>query len=192
MFIGLTGRIAGGKGVISEFFKEKGFEYLSLSQEVRLEAQKRGIFPERKNLQDLGNLMREEGGPGVLAKRIIKKINENKKNKDYKNYIIDGIRNTGEVEELRKAFGKSFFLISVDSELSLRWRNLQKRGKESDPKKFEEFIEADKRDFEENTENGQQVRKCMEMADYKILNNGTIQELNKKIEKIYDKIKNKK
>ena len=28
MLIGLTGRIAGGKGVISDFFKENGFEYL--------------------------------------------------------------------------------------------------------------------------------------------------------------------
>jgi dephospho-CoA kinase len=183
MLIGLTGRIAGGKGVVSNFFKEKRFEYLSLSQEVREEAQKRGIALERKNLQDLGNFLRKEEGSGVLAKRIIKKIDKNK------DYVIDGIRNIGEIDKLRKAFKKDFFLISVDADLNLRWRNLQNRNKESDPKSFEKFLEADKRDFGENIENGQQVEKCMNMADYSVLNNSTIEELNKEIEKIYEKIK---
>ena len=183
MLIGLTGRIAAGKGVISEFFKEKGFEYLSLSQEVRAEADKRGITHKRKNLQDLGNSLRNEEGSGVLAKRIIEKINRDK------NYLIDGIRNTREVEELRKQFKEEFYLISVDANLNLRWRNLQKRGKESDPKTFEKFLEADKRDFEENLENGQQVKECMKRANYNILNNGTIDELNEKVEKIYKEIK---
>ena len=183
MLIGLTGRIAGGKGVISDFFREKGFEYLSLSQEVREEAQKRGIAHERKKLQDLGNLMRKEEGSGVLARRIIKKIDKSK------DYIIDGIRNAGEIEELKKVFKNKFYLISVDAKLDLRWRNLQGRGKESDPKTFEEFLKADKRDFEENLENGQQVKKCMSLADYSLLNNGTIEELMKKLKILYKKIK---
>ena len=186
MIIGLTGRIASGKGVVSDFFKEKGFEYLSLSQEVREEAKKRGILIERKNLQDLGNLMRKEESSGALAKRIIKKINKNK------NYIIDGIRNTGEIQELKKQFKDDFYLISLDADLKMRWRNTQNRGKESDPKTYEEFLKADKRDFEENLENGQQVKKCMELADYSLLNNSTIEELNKKIEKIYEEIKDKR
>ncbi len=183
MLIGLTGRIAAGKGVISEFFKEKGFEYLSLSQEVRIEAKKRGIYLERKNLQDLGNLMRNEEGSGVLAKRIKEKIDINK------DYIIDGIRNVGEIEELRKDFKDKFYLISVDSDLNFRWRNLQNRGKESDPKKFEEFLEADKRDFEENLENGQQVKRCMMLANYHVLNNNTIEHLREQLKEIYKKIK---
>ena len=123
MLIGLTGRIAGGKGVISDFFKENGFEYLSLSQEVREEAKKRGMVLERKTLQDIGNLMRIEEGSASLAKRIIKKMDETK------DYVIDGIRNSGEVEELRKVFGKDFHLISINAELEIRWRNCQNREK---------------------------------------------------------------
>jgi dephospho-CoA kinase len=183
MIIGLAGRIAGGKGVISEYFKEKGFEYLSLSQEVRDEAKKRGIALERKALQNLGNLMREEEGQGVLANRVINKIEKEK------NYIIDGIRNSGEVEKLKEAFREEFHLISVDAELEIRWRNAQNRGKESDPKTFEEFLEADKRDFEENLENGQQVKKCMSLADYSCLNNGTIEELREKLKSICEELK---
>lgn len=183
MIIGLTGRIAGGKGVASDFFKENGFEYLSLSNEVREEANKRKIVHERKALQDLGNLMRKEEGSSVLAKRVIKKINKKK------NYVLDGIRNSGEVEELKKVFKGKFILISVDADLKIRWRNAQNRAKESDPKTFEKFLEADKRDFEENSDNGQQVKKCMAMADYSLLNNGTIQELRSQLELVYKQLK---
>ena len=182
MIIGLTGRIAGGKGVASDFFKENGFEYLSLSNEVREEANKRGLPLERKSLQDLGNLMRKEEGSSVLAKRVINKINNKK------NYVIDGIRNSGEVEELRKVFKNKFILISIDADLKIRWRNAQNRAKESDPKTFEEFLKADKRDFEENSDNGQQVKKCMSMADYYLLNNGTIQELIAQLELVYKQL----
>jgi dephospho-CoA kinase len=183
MIIGLTGRIASGKGVISDFLKENGLEYLSLSQEVREEAKTRGIPIERKYLQDLGNQMRGEEGLEVLAKRAIKKIDTNK------NYIIDAIRNTGEVYELKRVFQNNFYLIGVDADSEMRWRNMQNRGKESDPKTFEGFLEIDKRDFEENEGNGQQVKKCMELANYHILNNGTIEDLKDKIKIIYQEIK---
>lgn len=184
MIIGLTGRIASGKGVVAEYLKKKGFEYFSLSQEVREEAKKRGIFIERKNLQDLGNALRREEGTGALAKRFILKMDRNK------DYVIDGIRNVGEIEELRKRFRDDFYLISVDADLEMRWRNMQKRGKESDPNTFGGFLEIDKRDYEENLEGGQQVKKCMELADYPVLNDSTIEELNEKIEKIYEEINN--
>ena len=35
MIIGLTGRIASGKGETAEYFKKKGFEYYTISQMVR-------------------------------------------------------------------------------------------------------------------------------------------------------------
>jgi dephospho-CoA kinase len=106
-----------------------------------------------------------------------------------KNYNIDGIRNAAEVEKLKEIFGGEFHLISVDADLETRWRKAQNRGKESDPKTFEEFLEADKRDFEENLENGQQVKKCMGLADYSCLNNGTIEELREKLKIISEELK---
>ena len=96
------------------------------------------------------------------------------------------------MKNLRKVFGNEFHLISIDAELEIRWRNAQNRGKESDPKTFEEFLEADKRDFQENTDNGQQVEKCMSLADYNLLNNGTIEELREKLKEVYEIIRSKK
>ena len=130
--IGLTGPLSSGKHVVAEYLKNKGFECYSLSQVVRDEAKLRGIKEEREKLQNLGNLLRETFGTGILADRIKKKL-------DYsKNIIIDGIRNPGEVTSLREL--KNFILIGVTASKEIRFTRVLSRNRESDPKSFEEFL----------------------------------------------------
>ena len=74
MIIGLTGSLAAGKGVVSDFLKKKGFVYLSLSDELRQTAKERKIELTRVNLQNLGNALREERGPAVLAQIVRDRI----------------------------------------------------------------------------------------------------------------------
>lgn len=185
MIIGLTGRIASGKGEIAEFLKEKGFEYYTISQAVREEASKIKIPITRESLQDVGDLIRKYEGTGGWIKRIIQKINLSK------NQVIDGIRNPGEIEELKKT--ENFVLISVNAAQKIRFERVLNRDKPSDPKDWEGFVKIDERDFEDKSNpNGQQVGKCMNMADYKLENNGTLDELKSKIEELYEKYLAKK
>mgnify|MGYP001566146484 FL=1 len=82
-----------------------------------------------------------------------------------------------------------FLLISLDSPQKIRFERMLNRAKESDPKTWEGFLEIDERDFGDKTnELGQQVGKCMTLADFEILNEGTLEELNKKVEIIYSRI----
>ncbi|MCX5704308.1 MAG: hypothetical protein NT066_07480, partial [Candidatus Omnitrophica bacterium] len=67
MIIGLTGRMCSGKGVIKDYLEKKGFRYTTFSDVVRAEAVKRGIEIKRKNLQDLGNDLRQKEGAGIWA-----------------------------------------------------------------------------------------------------------------------------
>jgi len=180
MIIGLTGRIASGKGEIKDFLEKKGFKYCTISQVIREEALKRGIEIKRENLQDLGNEIRNIEGTNAWIKRLIATIDLNE------NVIIDGIRNPGEVEELKKI--KNFFLIAVDAPQEKRYERVRMRTKPSDPKTWEEFLEIDKRDFGEADLKGQQVCKCMEMADFYIFNNSSIKILLKRIEELYSEI----
>ena len=83
MLIGLTGRIASGKGEVVEYLRKIGFEYCTISQVIREEAAKIKIPVTRESLQDLGNLMRKHEGRNAWIKRLIKKIDLNK------DYIID-------------------------------------------------------------------------------------------------------
>jgi len=185
MIIGLTGRIAAGKGVIAEFFRSKGYIYFSLSTIVREEALKRNVLFNRKNFGIIANNLRKKEGLGILAKKIIPNINPNM------NYIIDGIRNPGEIDELRKI--DDFILISLDAPQKVRFKRLLKRERKSDPKTFRDFIKIDVLDYKEKLKNGHQVGKCMKMADYKLENDSDLKELNKKIRHVYsDIIKNQR
>ncbi len=177
MIIGLTGTKAGGKGAVAEILKEKGFFYTSLSDRVREEAVERGLNNYTvKDLQDIGNELREKFGNNVLVKRTIQMI-EGKEN-----VVIDGIRNVGEIQELKK---DGAIIIAVDAPLNIRYERLIRRGRDSDPKDWNSFIEMDRRDKGINEENsGQQVEKCIELADYKIYNDSSLENLKRKVEGI--------
>jgi len=88
MIIGLTGSLAAGKEVVSEFLMGKGFAYVSLSGELRELAKSYNIEITRENLQNLGNKLREENGSTFLAQLAVNRIKSN----NYKNTIIDSIR----------------------------------------------------------------------------------------------------
>ncbi|MBM3234166.1 hypothetical protein FJZ19_03660 [Candidatus Pacearchaeota archaeon] len=186
MIIGLTGSLASGKGVVSDFLKKQGFVYLSLSDELREIAKEMKIELTRENLQNLGNKLREERGAGVLAELVAEKI----KNQQYRKAIIDGIRNPAEVNFLRKL--KNFHLISVDAPQETRFRRLVARNRESDPKIWVDFLKVDERDKGiGEAETGQGVGKCMALADFSLINDSTFEEAQEKVKNIFEKISNK-
>ncbi len=130
----------------------------------------------------MGNQLREEKGAGILAKLVYNKIT----NQKYNDAIIDGIRNPAEVIELRKL--DNYFLISVDAPQEIRFKRMVERSRESDPKTLESFLKVDARDKGiGEKETGQGVGKCMAMADYSLINDGTVEQLNEKIDKFYNK-----
>lgn len=182
MIIGLTGSLASGKGIIAEFLKEKGFTYLSLSNELREIAKERGIEITRKNLQDLGNYLRQEGGAEVLAKMTLDRIIK----QGYNRAVVDSIRNPAEVNKLREM--NNFFLIAVDAPQEIRYQRMFQRNRENDPRTFERFLEVDARDFGEENEIGQQVGKCIKLADFTIINDKGLKEARMRTEEVYNQI----
>ncbi len=188
MIIGLTGKNAAGKGEIAKHLQGKGFIYFSLSDALRDEAIRLGLDHSRKTLIKLGTEMREKFGNGILAKRINGKIGK-LKNQNKNNIVVDSIRNLGEIKELRK--NKDFILVAVHTDAKIRFQRLLRRGRVGDAQTFEEFLEHEKK--ENNNEGaGQQLDKCIEMADKVINSNGTIEEANKDIDKYIDLLRSKK
>lgn len=178
MILGLTGSLCAGKGSFAEFLKQKGFQYVSLSDILREELDLLGIEKTRENLIKKGNELRATYGAAVLAKKAISKINSPKA-------VVDGIRNPEEVKELRKIPG--FYLIAVDAPLEIRFERMLKRKRENDPKKFSEFKKLDRKDKGEGQKySGQQVEKCIKMADIVVINDSTLEIFYKKCEKVLE------
>ncbi|MCS7123708.1 MAG: AAA family ATPase [Candidatus Aenigmarchaeota archaeon] len=172
MIIGIVGTIGSGKDEVAKFLSSYfGFPVVRLSDIIKIFLNNEKF--DRKKLQDLGNELRKKFGSDILV-RIVTNFYKD-------NVIIDGIRNVAEIEYLRKNFSK-FMLIGVDADLKTRFERVKKRGREDDPKSFEEFLEMDKRDrgFEE-PEYGQKTDECLKLADVRILNNEDFDIVKKKL-----------
>jgi len=179
MIIGLTGTMSAGKGEVVKYLKNKGFEHYVYSDILKEIAKQRNIEPTRKNLQELGTKIKKESkNPGILSKEILKKIKTNKA-------AVDGIRNADEIMELKKR--RNVYIISVTAQQKLRYQRLKKRKRAGDPKTFEEFKKADNLENRGKTK-GQNINKCLKMADFTINNNSSLEQLKENIEKIFQTI----
>lgn len=186
IIIGVVGQIASGKGILAKYLTEKlYFTSFSLSSIVHEELDKKGIKDFiRQTLQDIGDQLREKYGDDVLAKRAIKKIESDEIGCNRTKIVIEGIRNPGEIEFLKK--NPNFVLIGVRSNRSLRFKRLLSRGKEWDPKNYNDFLKVDRRDIGVGqNKSGQQVGKCLAYCDYTLTNNKDIQDFERKIKKLF-------
>ena len=171
LVLGVTGPNAAGKGEVSDYLRTWGFAVHSLSDIVREEAAARGLPPEREHLIRIGTLLREQGGLGVLAERLLPRLDGWD--------VVDSIRNPAEVETLRKVPG--FVLIGVDAPAELRFARSRLRARPGDPESFAEFAAKEK---QENSSNpaGQQLRATFALADRVIDNNGDLDLLHRNVD----------
>jgi dephospho-CoA kinase len=179
--IGLTGTIASGKDAMMQILLRKyNCYHVTLSDVIRGELEKRKDSFNRVTLQDMGNTMRQQYGPHILALLAVEYLP-----RDKELTVIDGIRNPGEVDYLKKKFGGKFFMVATDAPRERRFELLQQRGDPRDPQTFEEFVKVDDRDQGVNEPvYGQQVAKCVERADFRIQNDGDLAQLEQKVDEV--------
>ncbi len=171
--IGLTGTNGAGKGEVANFLRKKGYAYYSLSDLVRQQLNKERKELSRNNLIKMGNKLREKFGADILARLVVKKIRGKA--------VIDSIRNPKEVEYLRQQ--KNFILVAVDAPAALRFERVKKRGRQESVSTLQEFIQKEAEEMT-NNQKGQQLQNCMKMADIKIENVGSLENLHQKLEKL--------
>jgi dephospho-CoA kinase len=163
MVVGLTGPNAAGKGEVAVYLRTLGFAVHSLSDIVREEAAARGLPPGREQLIRTGNELRRTGGPGILAERILSRLEDRD--------VVDSIRNPAEVAVLRSIRG--FLLLGVDAPARMRFERSLSRSRPGDPATFEAFEE---RERQENSRDPaeQQLRATFLLADRIVRNEGTL------------------
>ena len=181
--IGLTGRNAAGKGTVADLLKKRDFIYHSLSDTLREELSKRNMEESRDNLISVGNSLRSQGGPGVLADLMIKNINTSN------NHIIDSIRNPSEVHSLRRHYSEhKFILISIDADPKIRFDRLMQRERKGDSKNWEQFLEQELLEENSDDPNKQQLLNTIKEADFNIDNGGNLADLEDKLSLIIDNL----
>jgi len=179
--IGLTGTLGAGKKTVKDIIQKRVNCYtVTLSDIIKAEAERKKGTLDRVTLQNMGNDLRRQYGPHVLAMLAVDYL---PRQKEF--IVIDGIRNPAEAEYLKKRYGDNFKLVAVTAQEQVRFERLLKRGEKKDPKTWEEFLEMDKRDRGEGEPlYGQQTDKCLQIADFTIVNEGSLEDLENQVDNI--------
>ncbi len=174
MIIGITGTMGAGKGTIVEILKERGFKHYSVREFLIEEIEKRRMPVNRDSMVEVANDLREKNSPSYIIEQLYERAKENKGDS-----VIESLRVVGEIEKLRTR--KNFYLFSVDADAFLRYERISRRKSESDNVSYGEFLSQESREMNSDDSTKQNLRKCIDMADFKFENNGDIEDLRKDI-----------
>lgn len=179
--IGIVGQPSSGKDTVVNYLVTKGFTHISSGNLLRAEMKKLDIPTDRAHMSDYSAKACKERGPGFLAGVSVRRVTGNT--------VISGARHTVEIEVFRKAFGKDFILIAIEASLEIRYKRALARSRIGDNIiSFEQFKQEEEIERRGNPD-AYQVDEVINVADRTILNDGTEEELFKKIDELFINLK---
>ena len=182
--IGITGPHGSGKTEVAKAFASFDVPCVRMGDVVWEEVRRRGQEITEANVAKVANELREKDGLGAVANRCIPLIKA--KGKDKRAVAVDGIRGVAEVNEFRRAFGKNFHLVAVQTGEQTRYSRVVSRGRADDAGTREKFREKDRREDDWGLE------EAITLADFTIVNEGTLEELHRKTVNIYKQLTGEK
>ncbi|MFW0837912.1 MAG: AAA family ATPase [Candidatus Komeilibacteria bacterium] len=185
--VGLTGA---GKTEIANYFKDQGYAYVRFGQITLDEVARRGLEPTEENERPIREAFRKEYGPAAYAILNMPKFDAGLQKS---NVIGDGLYSWDEFKVLKEKYGENFIVIAVIAKAGIRYARLVNRAEKhgADPKmiyRSATFEAAQARDYAE-IENIAKAGPIV-MADYTIVNEGTMAEFQEKIKQLYNTINN--
>lgn len=180
--IGITGTLGAGKGTIVDYLvQHRGFVHYSVRAFITEEINRRGLEVNRDTMTLVGNDLRAQHSPSWIVEQLYERAQASGCN-----CIIESVRTAGEVEALR---GKpSFYLFAVDADPRVRYERAVLRGSETDHVDYDTFVTNEQREMANDDPNKQNLRYCIDHADYRFDNNGTREELNQQVEQVLEQI----
>lgn len=182
----VVGMPGAGKSLVSDELVKHGFAFLRFGQITLDKVKETGEAPTEALEKKIREDLRKEYGMAAFAILNIPKIEELLKKS---NVVVDGLYSWSEYKVLKKKYGDLMRIIAVYAPPELRYERLANRKAENDKAlRFRPFTkeEAKSRDYSEieNLEKGGPIV----MADFNIVNTGTIEEVKEKVKAILSEI----
>ncbi|KPJ54925.1 hypothetical protein AMJ47_02535 [Parcubacteria bacterium DG_72] len=183
----IAGMTGAGKSVVADELVKNGFAFVRFGQITLDKVKEQGLEPIEENERRIREGIRKEHGQAAFALLNIPKFDELLKNS---NVVGDGLYSWLEYKVLKEKYKDSMYVVAVYAPPEMRYQRLENRAVENDEKqRFRSFTrkEAKARDYAEieNSEKGGPIA----MADFTIINTGTIEDLKQKTREILLKIK---
>lgn len=182
----IVGMPGAGKSLVSDELVKQGFAYLRFGQITLDKIKELGLEPIEANERKIREDFRKKYGMGAFATLNIPKTDELL---GKSNVVVDGLYSWSEYKILKEKYGEVMYVVAVYASPKLRYERLKNRSIEDDPKqRFRSLTEKDAKTRDcaeiENLEKGGPIA----MADFTIVNTGTIAELKEKVSKIINNV----
>lgn len=171
--IAVIGMCGSGKSEAVKFFIENGYKRVYFGEVVMNEMKRLGLEVNEVNERATRENLRKEFGMGAMAVKSLSIIEDLIKNH---NVVIESLYSWEEFKILKKEFGEAFKLICIYTTKALRYERLLKRPFR--PLTNEESMSRDLSEIEKLDKGGP-----IAFADYMILNDGTLDEMNEELKK---------
>jgi len=168
----ITGMPGSGKTTLANKFRVRGITVVSMGDVIRDLAREKDILPTPENLGRLATGIRKVGGDDAVTKLCVNSIEKIQDDV----VIVDGIRSVREVEVFSQMFEVA--LVAVFADQKIRNARFMTRGRRDDPKDMATFKARDKR------ERSYSVESAIALADYTVLNEGNLEDLEKEFENL--------
>jgi len=188
--VAVVGMCGSGKSVLSDALVAESYGYLRFGQITLDEVKKRGAQPTEALEREIREGFRKEHGMGAFAILNIPKFDQLLQTG---NVVGDGLYSWDEYKILKEKYGDRFFTVAVYAPPQMRYERLEKR--------FSDASDTDLRNrgFSREAAAARDVAEIeniakggpIAMADYTILNIGTMEEYKEQIKKFIEWVKNK-
>ncbi|MFC2031824.1 AAA family ATPase [Chloroflexota bacterium] len=179
--VSVVGMAGSGKSEVSRVFEGNGFVKVRFGDVTDEEVRKRGLELNEQNERYVRELLRREHGMQAYAILNRPRIDSALEHSDV---VIDGLYSWEEYLFLKSCYGEDFYTVAVWSSPGTRYTRLSARSNRG--LTLEEAASRDKAEIENINKGGPIV-----MADFTIINESSVENLNKEVERIISKLRKK-
>ena len=162
----VTGMPGAGKSEVANAFRQANLPVIVMGDVIREEARKRGLEPNPTNTKKIMLELREQDGPGAVAKHCLEGISSLKS----EIVVIEGCRSLAEIDVFDD-YATKVAIVCVHSSPSTRFTRLCERGRDDAPQEWASFRERDLREISIG------LGGVIALSDVILINEGTLEEL---------------
>jgi dephospho-CoA kinase len=177
--VAIVGMAGAGKSEVARVFEDHGFKKVRFGDITDEELKNRRLEASEENERYIRQQLRREHGMAVYAKLNLPKIDSSLESS---NVVIDGLYSWEEYIVLKEYYGEQFTTVAVWASAATRYGRLAHRAER--PLTLEEAASRDKSEIENVNKGGP-----IAMADFTILNETSLEELEKETGRVLSALK---